>query len=107
LEAQYVRVVWNSDTFAGLEFQSPLHEAVLDNLLETSCDPVTPVMAELYDIALRSRNHAAKAPSAPATSELNDLADHCAAVVLEQLLNNKLPDDLHRHSVVSPTVGLT
>jgi hypothetical protein len=92
LGAQKMRVVWYGETFAGLEFARPLSESELESLLATGRDAPAPRMAELYDIARRSRDCAAKMQNSPATDELNDLAQNCAAAVLHQLMNNKVED---------------
>lgn len=42
LDAKSVRVAWNRDTFAGLEFDTPLHEAVLERLLNNKIDEERP-----------------------------------------------------------------
>ncbi|MGE0776003.1 MAG: PilZ domain-containing protein [Sphingomonadaceae bacterium] len=90
LDALYVRVAWCLDAFAGLEFEHPLHDAVLDNLLNAQSDTEEPSMAELYDIARRSHQSAARARPTQAANELKGLARDCATVVLNQLLNHKI-----------------
>lgn len=90
LDAQYVRVACCLDAFAGLEFENPLHEAVLDNLLNAESDTEEPSMVELYDIARRSHQCAARARKTPAARELEELAQDCATVVLNQLMNHKI-----------------
>jgi hypothetical protein len=92
LAAQPMRVVWNRDTFAGLEFDTPLHEVVLDALLASKQDVGEPTMAELYDIALRSKSGAERAAPAAVSNELNSLALDCAAAALERLMNHKIAD---------------
>lgn len=93
LAAQPMRVVWSRDTFAGLEFDRRLHEAVLDALLLATQDGAQPTMAELYDIALRSKGGAERAAPAKVARELNTLAQDCAAAALEKLMNHKIGDD--------------
>lgn len=106
LDAQYMRVVWHSDTFAGLEFGVPLQDAVFENLLAAKSDMVTSTMADLYQVALRSRDHAARTSQASTTEALNDLARDCAAAVLHQLLNNTVHNDLPSQLSLSVKMGL-
>jgi hypothetical protein len=93
LAAQPMRVVWSRDTFAGLEFDTPLHEAVLDALLASKQGVAEPTMAELYDIALRSKGGAERAAPAPVSAELSSLARDCAAAALDRLMNHKISDE--------------
>ena len=92
LAAQPSRVVWNRDTFAGLEFDTPLHEAVLDSLLKAETELAEPITAKLYDIALRSKSGAERAAPSPVAKELESLARDCASATLERLLNHKIED---------------
>jgi hypothetical protein len=93
LAAQPMRVAWSRDTFAGLEFDTPLHDAVLDALLAASNDLAGPTMAELYDIALRSKSGADRAALAPESMQLSSLSRDCAAAALERLMNHKIGDE--------------
>ena len=106
LGAQYIRVVWHSDTFAGLEFATPLNDAALEILFATQGAGAQPTMAELYDVALRTRERAAGTLQPPAIHELLDLAQNCAAAVLHQLLNNTVEGDLNQRRVSSPKIGM-
>lgn len=81
LDAQYAQVVWNRDNFAGLEFETPLHEAVLDQLLGAG----EPTVTELHDIARRSHYCAVHAGQTPVSKELRELAHDCAVSALERL----------------------
>lgn len=85
LDARYARVVWNRDNFAGLEFEAPLHEAVLDSLLGAYRETAEPTAAELHDIAKRSHYCAVHAGEAPVSKELRELAHDCAVSALERL----------------------
>lgn len=80
LDGQYARVVWNRDIFAGLEFETPLHEAVIDALL---C--AEPTAAELHAIAERSHNCAVRAGRAAVSRELRGLALDCAESALDRM----------------------
>mgnify|MGYP001562908517 CR=1 FL=1 len=93
LTPQPMRIVWSRDTFAGLEFDTPLHETVLDSLLATKQGAPEPTMAELYDIALRSKGGAERAAPAPVSAELDSLARACAAAALDRLMNHKIGDE--------------
>ncbi len=84
LDAQYVRVAWHRDTFAGLEFETPLHAAILDALLDERRGGGAPTIRELYDIARRSNDSAERAGNAPVSATLKELARDCAMTVLAQ-----------------------
>ena len=77
LEAQYCRVVWQCHEFAGLEFATPLNEAVLDRLLDTQEQLSEATIKELRQIANRTHNLAAKQDSAE-TQALAELSRKCA-----------------------------
>lgn len=93
LAALPMRVAWSRDAFAGLEFDTPLHEAVLDALLASKHGVAEPTMAELYDIALRSKGGAERSAPAPVSAELKNLARDCAAAALDRLMNHKINDE--------------
>jgi PilZ domain len=54
LETQYCRVVWNCQEFAGLEFETPLAEAVLDRLLSEQKQLSEKMIGEMRSIATRT-----------------------------------------------------
>lgn len=54
LETQYCRVVWNCQEFAGLEFETPLAEAVLDRLLSDQKQLSEKTIGEMRSIATRT-----------------------------------------------------
>ena len=81
LEAQYCRVVWRSHEFAGLEFATPLNEAVLDRLLDSQEQLSETTIKELREIANRTHNLAAKQDSAE-TAVLAELSRKCAVEAL-------------------------
>ena len=54
LEAIYSRVAWRRDTFAGMEFDTPLHVRVVERLVASSAT-LTPGAFELAAIATRTR----------------------------------------------------
>jgi len=88
-----MRVVWSRDAFAGLEFDTPLHDATLDALLSGSQGAAEPTMAELYDLALRSKGEAERAAPSPVSAELSSLARDCAAAALHRLMTHKIIDE--------------
>ena len=54
LETQYCRVVWACHEFVGVEFATPLAEAVLDRLLQDQSQLSETSIAELRSIATRA-----------------------------------------------------
>lgn len=54
LETQYCRVVWNCQEFAGLEFETPLAEAVLERLLGDQKQVSETVISDMRSIASRT-----------------------------------------------------
>ena len=54
LETQYCRVVWKAQEFAGLEFATPLADAVLERLLTEKQQLSESTVKELRDIATRT-----------------------------------------------------
>ena len=76
LETQYCRIVWNCQEFAGLEFATPLAEAVLERLLEDKGALSERTIVELRDIASRTRALAGKQKDAD-TEILAELSRKC------------------------------
>jgi PilZ domain len=56
LETQYCRVVWCCHEFAGVEFATPLAQAVLDQLLQDQTELPEAKIGELRSIATRAHN---------------------------------------------------
>ncbi|MFL6752305.1 MAG: PilZ domain-containing protein [Sphingomicrobium sp.] len=54
LETQYCRVVWNCQEFAGLEFERPLVEPVLERLLGDQKQVSEKTIGEMRSIATRA-----------------------------------------------------
>lgn len=54
LETQYCRVVWNCQEFAGLEFETPLAEPVLERLLSEQKQLSAKVISDMRSIATRT-----------------------------------------------------
>ena len=77
LETQHCRVVWRCDGFVGLEFETPLAEAVLDRLLQDQQQPSEAAIRELRDIAVRTHRLAATQPDAD-IQRLAELSNRCA-----------------------------
>lgn len=83
LESQYCRIVWRAHEFAGLEFASPISEAVLDRLLQDQLSEES--VKELRDIAKRT-HRLSTAQSNGETETLGDLSRKCAVdAVIEGL----------------------
>lgn len=81
LEARYSRVAWCKGGFAGIAFEDPLHEAVIDCLVGMDKEPSRAEIEELRRISARCRALAARAvePSGrgDAADELLALAHYC------------------------------
>ena len=77
LETQHCRVVWHCDEFVGLEFETPLAEAVLDRLLQDHQQLSETAIRELRDIAVRTHRLAATQPDAE-IQRLAELSNRCA-----------------------------
>jgi hypothetical protein len=93
LETQYSRVAWSVHEFAGLEFATPLSEAVLDRLLQDQNELSEKSITELRDIA--SRTHRLATANGEDES-LSDLSRKCAVdAVVEGL---RLGDSKHAPS---------
>jgi hypothetical protein len=56
LETQYCRVVWACHEFAGVEFATPIPEAVLDRLLQDQTQLSEMAISELRSIATRAHS---------------------------------------------------
>lgn len=76
LETQYCRIVWRINEFAGLEFASPIAEAVLQRLLQDQQLSESSIK-ELRDIANRTHNLSGKHGEADSKT-LTDLSRSCA-----------------------------
>ena len=77
LETQHCRVVWHCDEFVGLEFETPLAEAVLDRLLQDHQQFSESAIRELREIAARAHRLAATQPG-PEIQRLAELSNRCA-----------------------------
>ena len=77
LESQHCRVVWHCDEFVGLEFETPLAEAVLDRLLQDHQQLPEAAINELREIAVRTHRLAATQPNAE-IQRLAELSNRCA-----------------------------
>ena len=77
LETQHCRVVWHCDEFVGLEFETPLAEAVLDRLLKDHQQLPEAAIKELREIAVRTHRLAATQPDAE-IQRLAELSNRCA-----------------------------
>lgn len=81
LEARYSRVAWCKGGFAGIAFEDPLHEAVIDCLVGMDKEPSPAEIEELRRISARCRALAARAAEpasrGDAAEELIALAHYC------------------------------
>ena len=80
LEARYSRVAWCRGCFAGIEFEEPLHEAVVDCLVGMEHQPSQAQLDEMVRIAARCRALAERAAHAAGDSgpdPLLALARYC------------------------------
>ena len=80
LEARYSRIAWCRGCFAGVEFEVPLHEAVVDCLVRLDYIPSGSELGELRRIAARCRALASNPPERTdeeTIGELLALARYC------------------------------
>jgi hypothetical protein len=76
LETQYSRVVWRCHEFAGIEFATPLAEAVLDKLLQDQSHLSETAIGELRSIA--NRAHRLSTQETGDRQTLTELSRKCA-----------------------------
>lgn len=76
LETQYCRVVWRCHEFAGIEFATPLAEAVLEQLLQDQQTLSESAISELRAIAKRAHNLSVQ--EADDRQTLTELSRKCA-----------------------------
>jgi hypothetical protein len=77
LETQYCRVAWQCEEFVGLEFATPLSEAVFDRLLQDQKQLPETAINELRNIASRTNRLAKQARDADIVT-LAELSRKCA-----------------------------
>ena len=77
LDTQYCRIVWRAHEFAGIEFATPLAEAVLDRLLQDQSQLSEQSIGELRDIANRM-HRLATAENHKEADALVDLSRKCS-----------------------------
>lgn len=78
LESQYCRIVWRAHEFAGLEFASPIAEAVLDRLLQDQEQLTESTVSELRSIANRTHRLATSESTGDDSKTLVELSHKCA-----------------------------
>ena len=78
LESQYCRIVWRAHEFAGLEFASPIAEAVLDRLLQDQEQLTESTVTELRSIAKRTHRLATTESPGQDSQTLVELSQKCA-----------------------------
>jgi hypothetical protein len=74
LETQYCRIVWHCHEFAGLEFETPLAETVLERLLQGQQQVSDATISEMRNIATRTHRLATIQTDqyTPVLTELSD-----------------------------------
>ena len=77
LEPQHCRVVWRCEEFAGLEFEQPVADAVLEALVQGQAQLPASGISELRDIAARTHGLARQASDAD-IHMLAELSRTCA-----------------------------
>jgi hypothetical protein len=77
LEPQRCRVVWRCEEFVGLEFETPVAEAALEQLLQGQAQMPATGIHELRDIAARTHGLARQASDAD-IHRLAELSGACA-----------------------------
>lgn len=94
LDTQYCRIVWRAHEFAGLEFATPLNEAVFDRLLQDQSQLSEKSIGELRDIA--NRTHRLASVEVNKDSEtLVELSSKCAVDAVVEAL--RLGEAKHAH----------
>ena len=76
LETQYCRIVWRCHEFAGIEFATPLAEAVLERLLQDQQQMSEVAIGDLRSIANRAHQLSVNEPDDRKT--LTELSRKCA-----------------------------
>jgi hypothetical protein len=94
LDTQYCRVVWQAHEFAGLEFATPLNEAVFERLLGDATQLSEKSIGELRDIANRTHRLATVDPSRDSET-LGELSSKCAVDAVVEAL--RLGEAKHSH----------
>ena len=94
LETQYCRIVWRAHEFAGLEFATPLNEAVYERLLQDQSQLSEKAIGELRDIANRTQR-LASVESNKDSETLVELSSKCAVDAVVEAL--RLGEAKHAH----------
>ena len=102
LETQYCRVVWHCQEFVGLEFATPLAEAVLERLLQEQAHMPEKTINELRAIATRTHGLARQANDTD-IHPLAELSRKCAVdAVVEGFRMSEATSAKARKSAKSP-----
>ena len=94
IDTQYCRVVWKAHEFAGLEFATPLNEAVFERLLGDHSQMSEQAIGELRDIANRTHRLASTEPNRDSET-LGELSSKCAVDAVVEAL--RLGEAKHAH----------
>lgn len=98
LETQYCRVVWSCHEFAGVQFATPLAEAVLDRLLQDQNQLPETAINELRSIA--NRTHRLSVQETGDRQTLTALSRQCAVDALVEGL--RLGDAKYSNAKTGP-----
>ena len=77
LETQYCRVAWQENDFAGLEFVTPLKDAVLESLMAPHKKVSERLVVRLREIAARASRIASQASEPERTKPLLEFSREC------------------------------
>ena len=95
LDTQYCRIVWRAHEFAGLEFATPLTDAVFERLLQDQSQLSATSIGELRDIANRT-HRLATVESNKDSETLGELSSKCAADAVVEALRLGEAKHVHR-----------
>jgi hypothetical protein len=90
LEGQRSRVAWHCEEFIGLEFETPLNDAVLDRLVQGGQQFTEKAIQELRSLASRTNWLARKAGDED-IAILADISRQCAEKAVVEGLRLKVP----------------
>lgn len=92
LQPQLCRIAWHREGFAGLEFGTPISEAVLDTLLAPHRKASETTVGELKELAKRAHRLSAQSPGEPGGDVLREFARDCSLQAVVQGL--KLSEEM-------------
>jgi len=95
LAAQPGRLMWQKDGFAGLEFLTPLTEAVLDNVIANQPEPSKAGIEELRELAARTRRIGQQSLDPVTASSVLELSRDCSLRAIVYALKLAEPQSLN------------